>query len=440
MHEEKRESTVRLFTKSHMITIFVVFLISAITHLPKLEHPPYVIFDETHFGGFASDYIRGVCFFDIHPPLAKLMLAGVGKMTGYDGTFNFSDHGAHYPSNFYVPLRMLPAIASTLIAPLMTASLCLNGCHWSASLLVGVLMSVEFTSIVQGRLILTDGILYFFVALTMFFTALMERHQTYTVLVLQSLAAACALSVKFTGACVLALVALSHLRLVYGRSSWFLRLTIRGVIVFVICVAVLFGTIYLHLKLMPKPGFGDQYMSSNFRSLPMLQRIVLLIEAMFRYNRNLNFSHPYQSKWWEWPLWLAQPTLLFTNDRSMLCIFNNPVAAFGSLIGFFVGLTSWNFQYSFGYFAAYAPLILVSRCMWTYHYEIPLMFGLMALCHSISRLPRKARYVVCMIIADLAIIALLIWFPWLYSYPLSSSAHKHRMLWKAMRRNWGYSD
>ena len=435
---EKRVGSNRLFDKWQIATVLLVLVISAATHLPNLAHPEYVVFDETHFGGFASDYIRGICFFDIHPPLAKLMIAGVAKLSGYDGSFNFSAHGSKYPSHFYVPMRALPAVLSTLIAPLMTATLCLNGCHCSAAMLVGIIMSVEFTSIVQGRLILTDGILYFFVALTMFFTALMERRQTYTFLILQSLAAACTLSIKFTGACVLALVALSHMRLVYGRKLWFAHLVIRGAIVFVICVTVLFTTIYIHLKLMPNPGFGDQYMAADFRKQPMLKRILLLIWAMYRYNRNLNFTHPYQSQWWEGPFWLAQPTLLFAQGNEILCIFNNPLAAFGSLAGFFFGLTSWNFQYSFGYFAAYAPLVLVSRCMWTYHYEIPLMFGLMALCYSISRLPRKWRLSVCVLLTALAIIPLLIWFPWLYAYPLSTESHKKRMVWEAMRKNWGY--
>jgi dolichyl-phosphate-mannose--protein O-mannosyl transferase len=50
-------------------------------------------FDEVHFGGFASKYIRSEFFMDVHPPLVKLLFALVGWLTGYDGTFEFKEIG-----------------------------------------------------------------------------------------------------------------------------------------------------------------------------------------------------------------------------------------------------------------------------------------------------------------------------------------------------------
>jgi dolichyl-phosphate-mannose--protein O-mannosyl transferase len=79
--------------------------------------PPHIIFDETHFGGFVSDYLRGICFFDIHPPLGKLILYAAARFTGYDGSYNFSQFAAPYTTDFYIPLRATPAVFSSLIAP-----------------------------------------------------------------------------------------------------------------------------------------------------------------------------------------------------------------------------------------------------------------------------------------------------------------------------------
>lgn len=78
-------------------------------------------FDEVHFGKFASYYITGEYYFDVHPPFAKLLLGLAGWFVGYDGSFEFETIGdsytaAHVP---YVGLRALPAFLGSLTVPLV---------------------------------------------------------------------------------------------------------------------------------------------------------------------------------------------------------------------------------------------------------------------------------------------------------------------------------
>jgi dolichyl-phosphate-mannose--protein O-mannosyl transferase len=427
-----------IFTISEWFTIFLTLILSALLRFPKLSHPSYNLFDETHFGGFVSDYIRGICFFDIHPPLGKLILYGTARLIRYDGSYNFSKHGARYTSDFYVPLRATPALFSTLIAPLLTGALILNRVPLSAAFLGGFLLTTDFTAITQCRLILTDGFLYFFVALTIFLVAVFERRPSIVTLLLQAIAAGCALSVKFTGACVLELIAVSHLKMLFGRRKWFLRLVLRGVVVASVCTLLLFWLVSVHLSLMPKKGFGDQYMSPNFRTLPRWLQILLLLKAMYTYNSRLGFSHPYQSKWWQWPIWVASPTLVDSMpvgwDRiRIMCIFNNPVAAFGSLAGAICGMIVGEWQYALGYIAAYGPLALVGRCMWTYHYEIPLMFGVLALCQVIGKLNTGPRRAIALFIGISALVELALWAPWVYDIPMQRKWHRNFVLWEKLK-------
>ncbi|SAM02772.1 hypothetical protein [Absidia glauca] len=58
-----------------------------------LDQPSEVVFDEVHFGGFAGQYINGTYYFDVHPPLAKILIALSGQVFGYKGDFDFGTIG-----------------------------------------------------------------------------------------------------------------------------------------------------------------------------------------------------------------------------------------------------------------------------------------------------------------------------------------------------------
>lgn len=78
-------------------------------------------FDEVHFGKFASYYLRREYFFDVHPPLGKLLLAAAAWGVGYDGHFLFDNIGDDYYANQvpFVAMRLLPATCGSLIVPVV---------------------------------------------------------------------------------------------------------------------------------------------------------------------------------------------------------------------------------------------------------------------------------------------------------------------------------
>jgi dolichyl-phosphate-mannose--protein O-mannosyl transferase len=100
------------------------------------------------FGGFASKYIKGKFFMDVHPPLAKLLITLAGWLAGFDGNFDFKDIGKDYvePNVPYVSMRMLPAVMGIATIPTMFLTLKATGCRTTtAALGAGLLIFGTFS-------------------------------------------------------------------------------------------------------------------------------------------------------------------------------------------------------------------------------------------------------------------------------------------------------
>lgn len=68
---------------------------------------------------------------DVHPPLAKMLIALTGWLAGFDGSFDFKDIGKDYlePGVPYVAMRLYPAICGIFLAPFMFLTLKTLGCR-----------------------------------------------------------------------------------------------------------------------------------------------------------------------------------------------------------------------------------------------------------------------------------------------------------------------
>src|SRR6185369_9357050 len=92
-----------------------IILAAAIaTHAAYWGHPPEVAFDETYFSKFAVAYQSHEYYFDIHPPLGKLLIGAAGWLGGVTPADNFDLTGERHPDNRYMSLRVLPLLAGTV--------------------------------------------------------------------------------------------------------------------------------------------------------------------------------------------------------------------------------------------------------------------------------------------------------------------------------------
>ncbi|TKA79749.1 hypothetical protein B0A49_00563 [Cryomyces minteri] len=100
----------------YKLALAVITVLAFATRFYGISHPNQVVFDEVHFGKFASYYLQRTYFFDVHPPFGKLLFAFAGWLVGYKGEFLFDNIGDSYVTNKvpYVAYRSMPALMGSL--------------------------------------------------------------------------------------------------------------------------------------------------------------------------------------------------------------------------------------------------------------------------------------------------------------------------------------
>lgn len=268
--------------------VFLITAVAFVVRLFRIYQPTSVVFDEVHFGGFASKYIKGKFFMDVHPPLAKLLITLAGWLGGFDGEFDFKDIGKDYlePNVPYVAMRLLSAVCGVLAVPTMFLTLKASGCGSTAAALGAGLLTFENGFVTQSRLILLDAPLVIFTALTaLSWISFTNQHEqgpskaftpswwfwlTSTGLFLGATA-----SVKWVGLFTIAWVgSLTALQLwvLIGDSKnvtvriWFKHLFARIFCLIVIPITFYMAMFAIHFVCLVNPGDGDGFMSSEFQS------------------------------------------------------------------------------------------------------------------------------------------------------------------------------
>ncbi|XP_043191873.1 protein O-mannosyl-transferase 2-like [Amphibalanus amphitrite] len=190
-----------------------ICLLSAVTRLYDLRSPPWVAWDETHFGKMANWYINRTFFFDVHPPLGKILIAGAGYATGYNGSFPFTKPGEQFNETSFVGMRALCATMGASIVPMAFITVDDLTGSVTAATLGSLLLALDVGITTISRFILLDPILMFFMAATTMFNFKFNKYRSFSgrwwlTLSLTGLSLGCVLSVKFVGVFVLAVVGL----------------------------------------------------------------------------------------------------------------------------------------------------------------------------------------------------------------------------------------
>ncbi|KAF9074669.1 glycosyltransferase family 39 protein [Rhodocollybia butyracea] len=268
-------------TSGEVKLLLGLVLVAAAVRLYRISKPNSVVFDEVHFGKFASRYIKTQYFVDVHPPLAKLLITFAAFLFGYDGHFDFKDIGKVYENVPYVAMRMVPAILGIATVPISYLTLRALDCRATTSLLAALFITFENGLVTQSRHILLDSPLIFFTSLSVFSWVGFcneDKHKPFTDswwiwLVLSGLSLGAVVSCKWVGLFTIATIGLNTIYQLWilitdirVPPKLFLRhFTARALCLIVIPILFYMAMFQIHFLILASSGEGDGFMSSEFQ-------------------------------------------------------------------------------------------------------------------------------------------------------------------------------
>jgi dolichyl-phosphate-mannose-protein mannosyltransferase len=260
----------------------IIFTILAFfTRLWKIGLSDIVTWDEAHFGKFGSYYIKHEYYFDVHPPLGKMLVGLSGVLAGYNGSFEFKS-GEKYPEEVnYTFMRIFNAFFGIVCIPMA---------YWTARelkfkrpavWLVTLMVLCENSYTTISRFILLDSMLLCgtvstVLCLTKFHNQRFRSFEPewFLWLFMTGLSIGCVCSVKLVGLFVTALVGLytiEDLWRKFGDTKMPLGVLTAHVFTRVVGLIIIPFLIYLlsfalHFAILDRTGPGDAQMSSLFQA------------------------------------------------------------------------------------------------------------------------------------------------------------------------------
>ncbi|HLB25833.1 MAG TPA: phospholipid carrier-dependent glycosyltransferase, partial [Nitrospirota bacterium] len=390
----------------------------------SIEYPPSyltgMIFDEIYHARTAYEHIHKVEPYETgHPPLGKDIIA-LGILV-----FGMVPFGWR--------------IAGTLIGAMMVPAMYMFGRRLFDGRFYGFaaasLMMFDFMHFAQTRVATVDSIVTLFVILMYYFMYVYYFRKPYETgygeslkpLFLSGLFFGLGAATKWNALYGAPGLALLFILAKYGEYKDYKRLMDKGarapwlkdyvpkhlfgtlfycVIFFVVIPVVIYVLAYIPFMMIPGPGHG-------LADIPALQA------HMYKFHKTLVAAHPFQSKWWEWPLMLKPVWFYVGSDMpagrtSTIVSLGNPAVWWAGIPAVFAAAVIAAIKRDrrmVVVFAAalslYLPWTLVARIAFIYHFFPIVPFMILSIVYVLKNITERYGWGRWAAYGYLAVVALL---------------------------------
>ncbi|MCR5623875.1 MAG: glycosyltransferase family 39 protein [Lachnospiraceae bacterium] len=357
-------------------------------------------FDEIYHARTAYETIHGLyCYENTHPPLGKEIMA-LGIIM-----FGMNPFGWRFMGTLFGVLMV--------IIMYFFAKKFFKDTNYA--IIATLLFSFDFMHFVQTRIATIDVFVVLFIMLSYYFMYLYTRmsfydtdlKKTFIPLALCGVSMGLGIASKWTGiysAAGLAVIifiqfgrrfreyiyasqnpegttnGILHDDIIKKFPKYILKTVLFCVLVFIIVPAIIYCLAYI--------PFNDGVEGRTF-----FQKVIEAQKTMYNYHSGLDATHPYSSKWYQWPI-MYRPMWYYSGVvsdtvREGISAFGNPLVWWAGIPASLVMLYFWIFKKErkcgfliLGYLAQYAPWFLVTRVVFIYHYfpSVPFITIMVAYC------------------------------------------------------------
>jgi len=187
-------------------------------------------------------------------------------------------------------------------------------------------------------------------------------------------------------------------------------------------------------------------MSSSFqKTFSLWDKFSELNQKMYFYNSSIKATHPYSSKWYQWPM-DERPIWYWTKDlkqdTASIHLIGNPIVWWSALFAVLFSIVILPFDFLrkklppvfyilfFGYFLNLLPFIFISRVAFLYHYLSSLIFGILILAVLydkifVTKRISKDHFIIYFAFLSLVVLTFLFICPLTYGIPVSKTINNY---------------
>lgn len=387
-------------------------------------------FDEIYHARTAYEMINHLyCYENTHPPLGKIFIA-IGVLI-----FGMNPFGWRFMGTLF-GVMMLP-VFYVFAKKLFKET-------W-ISIVTTILFAFDFMHFAQTRIATIDVFVTFFIILAYFFMYCYTRKSfydtklkdTFISLGLCGIAMGLSWASKWTGVyasvglCVIFFIHIGQRFREYIYAAMMPNQTTNGIshqhilknfypkfyrtigfccIFFIVIPAIIYTLSYIPMNDGTDNG--------------LIQRMLDNQKSMFEYHSNLDATHPYSSKWYEWPtmirpIWYYSGTIS-DNLKEGISSFGNPLVWWVGIPAFlmvlYLAIMYRDKKASFltlGYLSQYLPWVFIGRIVFIYHYfpSVPFVALMIGYCMKVIVDWRPKLKPVMFIYAVLAVVLFIMFYP-----------------------------